>query len=213
MMQEKLVVAEYFANKHTGRFLVIGAGAGDPEELNDPMGSLLEKEWNGVFCEPNPECCAELIKTIDTNKHKIINCAITTDGGIKQFYSVIFKSGISTISSLNVLWVSGLKPNLQEQVVLKKPIIINTITFDQLLEVVGNDFDFISIDIENSPRQIDEFVCAIDFSKIAQCKMLCIEGITPRTTQYLAQFGYVPYKSEKYLHAYYNFFYVKNIPQ
>ena len=101
---------------------------------------------------------------------------------------------------------------LQDRVDFIKPIITNTITFDQLLDHMGTDFDFLSIDVEMTALEVDAFIQTLNFARLEQCKMIMIECITDASVKYLKTFGYVPYKSDKYQHSDFNHFFIRLLP-
>ena len=210
-MQEKYVVLEFFENLPAGRFLEIGANDGVPTSSTEPVWGLKEKGWAGVYCEPNPASCASLIKNIGPDRPdiEIVNCGITIDSGLKTFYSVTAKNGSTGTSSFRSHWLPLLPQSLQDRVDFIKPIITNTITFNQLLDTVGSNFDFLSIDVENLSEENDEFIHSINFDRLKNCKMIMIEGITERSIKYIESFGYSLYKSNKYMNFDFNYFFVK----
>jgi len=213
-MQEKLVVEEFFESLPKGRFLEIGANDGVPQTTDEPVWGLKEKGWSGVYVEPNPASCANLIKNIGPHRPdiKIVNCAITVESGLKTFYSATAKFGSTGTSSFRKHWLPLLPEWLQDRVDFIKPIITNTITFDQLLDHMGTDFDFLSIDVEMTALEVDAFIQTLNFARLEQCKMIMIECITDASVKYLKTFGYVPYKSDKYQHSDFNHFFIRLLP-
>lgn len=210
-MQEKFVVEEFFEHLPKGRFLEVGANDGGPQTDDEPAWGLKEKGWAGVYVEPNPASCANLIKYIGPKRPdiQIVNSAITIDSGLKTFYSVTAKTGSTGTSSFRKHWLPFLPDELQQRVSFIRPILIHTITFDQLLDHVGTDFDFVTIDVENLPNENDEFIQTINFGRLEKCKMIMIECITDSSIQYMKKFGYELYKSQKYIHSDFNFFFVR----
>ncbi len=51
------IVYDFFKNS-TGKFLEIGANIGK----NGTGWQLLQNNWEGVYCEPDPVACADLMK-------------------------------------------------------------------------------------------------------------------------------------------------------
>lgn len=211
-MQEKFVVEEFFVNLPKGRFLEVGANDGNPTLNDEPVWGLKQKGWEGVYVEPNPSSCANLLKNIGPNRPEIqvVNCAISQKSELKTFYSVTAKLGSTGTSSFQKDWITFLSQSLQNRVSFITPIIINTITFDQLFDYVGDNFDFISIDTENTSHENDELIQSINFARLQKCKMLMIESISDSSIRFLQKFNYIPYKSKKYSHSDFNFFFVKN---
>ena len=211
-MQEKYIILEYFKDQPKGRFLEIGANDGVPFNDDEPVWGLLEKGWSGVYCEPNPESCADLIKNIGPNRPdiEVVNCAITVDGGIKTFHAAMGKKRTIGLSSFNKDWITYLPQMLQDRVDFVKPILSNTITFAQLTDSLGCDFDLVTVDVENSIEENDKLIQSIDFSILNRCRMLLVESISHSTINYLASFGYTPYTSSTYTQSDFNYFFVKN---
>jgi len=211
-MQEKFVVEEFFQNLPKGRFLEIGANDGVPQTNDEPVWGLKEKGWAGVYVEPNPGSCANLIRNIGPNRPdiQIVNAAITKESGLKTFYSVTAKSGSTGTSSFRKHWLPLLPEELQNRVAFIKPIIIYTVTFDQLLDQVGTDFDFVTIDVENLPQENDEFIQSIDFGRLEKCKMIMIECLNESSIEYMKKFGYRLYHSQNYKHSHFNYFFVRD---
>jgi FkbM family methyltransferase len=214
-MQEKFVVLEFFKNLSNGKFLEIGANDGVPDADDEPVWGLKEKGWSGVYCEPNPSSCARLIKNIGPNRSdiKIVNCAITLESSLKTFYSVTAKHGSTGTSSFNDKWINYLPKILRDRVDFVRPIIINTITFSQLIDYVGNDFDFVSIDVETTAEENDKFIQNIDFSILDKCKMIMIESITESSIKYIESFGFKLYYSDNYKNSDFNHFFIRFIPE
>jgi len=195
----KQFVIDYFSNQSSGRFLEIGANDGEPYNNNEPFWGLVEKNWSGVYCEPNPIACAQLIKNVMPygDKIKIVNGALDTDTGLKTFYLSVDSKGPS--SSFHSDWMAQQtyhKPNDRQY-----PIITNSFTLENLLDNVGYDFDAMSIDIETNEYQLEQMLHDFNFSKLNNCKLIMLEVCSKKITQSLLNLGYsinttVPNKSD-----------------
>lgn len=61
----------------------------------------------------------------------------------------------------------------------------------KLLDFVGWDIDAISIDVEASGNYVDLILADIDFARLANCKLICIEGASPELCSKLSSYGYL----------------------
>ena len=199
---EKYFIQDFFKDQPTGRFLEIGACNGDTNEDSEPMWTLVEKGWSGVYCEPNPISCASLIENIFPYKDKIqiFNGAISlpnSPSGLEDFHLCL---DIPSISSFSLDWpecltksehwlehFSNLKIYPDKQI----SIITNTVSFQTLIDKVGNDFDCISIDIEANLTNVEELIMSIDWGQFKNCKLLCLEIGGGRYGAYLEKFGFI----------------------
>jgi FkbM family methyltransferase len=184
----KQFVINYFSNQLTGRFLEIGANDGEPDNNNEPFWGLVEKNWSGVYCEPNPIACAQLLKNVMPygDRIKIVNGALSTDVGLKTFYVSVDSKGPS--SSIHLEWMQQQtyhKPNDRQY-----PIITNSFTLENLLDNVGYDFDAMSIDIETNEYHLEQMLYDFNFSKLNNCKLIMLEVCSKKITQSLLNLGY-----------------------
>jgi hypothetical protein len=157
-------IVDGFFKQRKGRFLCIGSANGQ-----DQTYSLLQKGWSGVYCDPDPmalsansEKHASLLQTTHEYQDKVIivNLAITPNGGICEFY--INKT----------LALSTTKKKLS--VIDSRTIVINSISFNQLLDLVGTNFNYVQIDAEGLDKEIAE---SINWStRLLNCKMIGIES-------------------------------------
>ena len=186
---EKEFVLEYFKKKKTGQFLEVGANDGNPFSHTEPCWGLVEKGWQGVYVEPNPFGCSKLIEHLtpfNLNKFKIFNCAIDKRIQLAKFF--VSKSH-PAVSSLQENWTDNLE---QQHDFQKIEIFINTITFDQIFMSTGNNFNFISFDLECSDEILNYHINLIDWSSFKNLKLVCIEIVDYKkhVTPYLKSFGF-----------------------
>ena len=198
---EKYFIQDFFKDQPTGRFLEIGARDGEPDMDSEPMWTLVEKGWSGVYCEPNPISCASLIENILPYKDKIqiFNGAISLPDSPSRLEDFHICLDIPSISSFDVDWqeqitkgdywlehFSHLKLDTNRQI----SIITNTVTFQTLIDKVGNDFDCISIDIETRLDKVEELIMSIDWGQFKNCKLLCLEINGNKCLGHLEKFGF-----------------------
>jgi FkbM family methyltransferase len=153
-----------------GRFLGIGAHFG-----NDWSLPLLDRGWTGVYCEPDPFACVELIKNTEKyqNQIRIVNSAVMDTSGLTTFYL-----------SLNSSFLSSMRPDWMEKLLsieynkhwdlnpTQLPITTNAISFQELLDYIGTDFDLVVINAEGSDAAI---IASINWKQLTNCKMICFE--------------------------------------
>ena len=158
------IVLDFFKDNTSGKFLCIGANNG-----LDVTNKLLKLGWHGVYCEPDPYACTELLENTKefVSQVTIFNVAITADSNIQKFYVSI---GNSFISSIKPGWA-------ENQTIFKntpiRSIIINTVGFKNLLDFLDTKFDYIQIDVEGLDAEI---ISSIDWSLVVGCKMICTES-------------------------------------
>jgi FkbM family methyltransferase len=153
-----------------GKFLGIGAHIG-----NDWSLPLLDQGWTGVYCEPDPFACAELIKNTEKYQSQIsiVNSAVMATSGLRQFYLSLNSSFLSSMRSDWMEKLLSIKYNKHwDQNPRKLSITTNAISFQELLNYVGKDFDLIVIDTEGSDAEI---IASIDWKQLTNCKMICFE--------------------------------------
>ena len=170
---DEIIVLNYFAEIHNGKFLIVGAQGGD-----DFSQQLLHRGWQGVYCEPNPITCSELLNNTEDYRSQvsILNVAITPDGGPVDFY-IDPNPGESTTVK-----------NWRETTHLNRKIIVNSMTFTQLFELTGYDFDYVQTDTEGLDIKIIE---TVDWSKLTRCKMICTEAGPAVLKQLCQQAGFM----------------------
>jgi FkbM family methyltransferase len=175
-----------------GRFLGIGANIG-----YDYAWPLLSRGWSGVYVEPDPNACTALIKNCRSfgDRVKIVNCAITGAGGIKTFF-LSLKSSYN--SSLDFGWLHDMlkrhhsKDGDDHDHVY--PIMVNSLSFKDLINQVGNNFDIVVIDTEGYDTEI---AMSVDWDQFTKCKLICVEHqfaeIDPHLPliEHFAKFGFI----------------------
>ena len=176
---DDVVVSDFFKSQTTGRFLCIGSANGI-----DQTHSLIQKGWAGVYCEPDPAALVGNSSQLTglfhattefRDKIVIVNAAITATSGICNFY--INKT--IALSTTKKEWSNS------DSI----PIIINSVGVNQLLDYVGEDFDYVQIDAEGADFEI---LNTIDWSKrLPNCKLIGVELGIENWTQLWNQGNYI----------------------
>jgi FkbM family methyltransferase len=171
---DQIIVLDFFAGRVPGKFLIVGAHDG-----LDHSRRLLELGWQGVYCEPNPAICAQLIdNTRDyASKVTILNVAITPTGGPVTFYIDAQQSQWCTV-------VDSWRTSTQQG----RTLITNSMTFEQLLDLVGRDFDYVQTDVEGLDIPI---IQTVDWSRLDQCQLICTEAGPAVLKQLCKQAGFM----------------------
>ena len=166
---DKDFLSRQFEDIPIGRALIIGVNQGD----NNPAWNLIESGWKAVVCEPDPFAISILIEKHSkyADNLTIVNSAISpTTGSLLPFYLSI---GRSAMSSLQRTWLRRQKqiPIEERQ---QRQILTHTLSFQQLLDYVGTDFDLVVIDAEGIDA---ELIGSIDWTQLDNCRMVCVEQI------------------------------------
>ena len=169
--EDQAFLMREFVDLQDGRALVIGANEGN----NNPSYSLIEKGWRAVCCEPNPFA----LSTFLTNQTKyleqitFVNCAITpTPGKVTPFY-LAERTAMSSIDE-NWLRLQVERGVCPEDEAIQQQILTHTLSFQQLLNYVGADFNLVVIDAEG---QDSKLLQSIDWNQLHKCTMVCVEDI------------------------------------
>ena len=160
--QEEAVITSYFTS-NDGRFLDIGAF--DGINLSNTR-KLLENGWSGVLVEPSPIVFTKLLDaTADyADKVQLANIALTPDYFDLTVWRDSMGEAISTISQSHVQKWSSHKE--------WREFYISPVHIIDFCNTFGNDFDFISIDVEGINWQLLSAMPGWMFDK---CRMVCIE--------------------------------------
>lgn len=189
---ELLTILDFFSVEPK-TFLCIGAQDG-----LDHTHLLLRQGWTGIYCEPNPLICDELFRNVAPYKDKvtIVNSAVMNKSGLQKFYVC---TNISAISSLQETWTAHTMPGLLEMQDPNIPtdpviqeVITNVISARDLIEFVGTDIDFISIDAEGSDPDI---VKNMPWEILDKCKMVFIEYYTDEVHKFMLQHSFTLLKT------------------
>lgn len=157
--EEELHIVQYFG-KHVGRFLDVGAV--DGRQLSN-TARLAELGWGGVYVEPSPEPLSGLLANCyHKPQFTVVGAAIASTSKLVTFHN-------SRGDMISTLSEGHMKHWPAEQY---QPLLIKTITWDELISAVGIDFDFVSIDVEGLNAQL--FV-ECPSSLLLRAKCVCVE--------------------------------------
>lgn len=157
---EEQIILDFYGDKK-GRFLDIGANDGISLSCTKRLSEL---GWGGVCIEPSPSAFVKLQKLYTDNPFiEVVNCAVDNGSAIKTFYH--FPDGyISTLSKDFInLW-----PKHKHSY---RKMYLKTITFNEILNVFGCNFDFLKIDVEGIDYKILQ---AFPFERV-NLSAVCIE--------------------------------------
>jgi len=158
-MEEKYIY-RHFMDK-TGKFLDIGAWDGKTFSNTYKLAKL---GWQGVCVEPSPIAFKGLFENYkDNDKIQLVNCAVADRSELMTFY----ESNGDAIGSLD----QSHKDKWQKNVFFRE-ILTKTVTFDELCDMTGYDFDFISIDTEGTSLEIFRH---LPFQQLKNLSCICVE--------------------------------------
>ena len=173
--EEEKYIVQSLESVQNGRFLDIGAHDGI---TFSSTRKLSENGWTGVYVEPSPDVLPLLYKNANPNC-TVLPVAIGKSSGSMDFYS----SGQDMVGTLSTSHVK-----LWEKDVQFTKTIVDVITVKDLEEKVGNQFQFINIDVEGI--NLDVFN-QFDWSKWnATCVCVEYEGYKEYMTNVMRKSGY-----------------------
>lgn len=134
---EERYILEFFGDKRDGRFLDIGAQDG---ATRSNSRALAIRGWQGVCVEASPVACGKLLDLYERDERiQVVNALLAPDAGWRTFYEAS-GDGISTLSEKQRdKWASQ---------ATFRPMQAWSVTPKQLIERIGLDFDFLSLDVE-----------------------------------------------------------------
>jgi FkbM family methyltransferase len=179
LVNENKIITDYF-NGIAFCFLCIGSSDG-----NDHLFPLLSQGWQGIYCEPAPMECSELIVKTAPFKDQvtIINSAILHTSGLAPMY--ICTNGIGT-SSLHKSHADSNRQVVPNPDIRK--IVVNTLKSEDLISFIGNNLALISIDAEGSDSDI---IRSLPWKELNQCRMVFVETLTPKAEKVLRKNNFV----------------------
>jgi len=160
---EETAILAHFGTS-AGRLLDIGAWA--PDTFSNTR-ALLDRGWSGVLVEPSPKPFVKLLEQHSSNPHvRLLNAAVTVNGGISPFYDSDGDALSSTNPAHVKKWATGkCKVKFTEYAVL-------TISLNSLFDHYGFDFDFINIDVEGCSFELFE---RLPFARLTKTTCICVE--------------------------------------
>ncbi len=175
--EEEGIINNLFGDR--GRFLDVGAYEG--KTFSNTL-RLFERGWQGVLLEPSPKAFAGLKKNYEGKEGVVlIQAAIADKSGQVVFYD----SGGDAISSTELThakkWEAGYKCKFDK-------IIVSSITWDEIFDTYGVNFDFVNIDTEGTNLDL---LLKFPFSRLVP-RCLCVEfdGHAKEMQKHLNAFGY-----------------------
>jgi len=161
--EEKHIVRFFRDKIDKGSFLDIGAYNG---KAFSNTHRLALNGWSGVCLEPSPSVFPALEKLYKDRDDVVCDPRAI---GLQKETATFFDSKGDAISSFNKKHVEKWKKNWGSEF---KKVRVEVITFGDLFEEYGYDFDFINVDVEATNYQLFQ---SIDFNILDRCKLFCIE--------------------------------------
>ena len=193
---ESEIVHNFLKDCEVKRFLEIGSNSAKmSHNLLSPSWELLQSGWHGVLCEPDPHAGVELIKCVDegnlSDNVTIFNGGITLESKISEFHLAL---GRSSISSFDQLWVDT--PDISNSIKKSKQftILANTLSFQDFLNKMGNDFSYIITDVEGLDLALIE---SIEWDQFPNLKLLCTEA-PMSVAEHMYKYGFKLVKRTSY---------------
>jgi FkbM family methyltransferase len=134
---EQAVVLDFFGD-HVGRFIDIGAGDGT---TRSNTRALAIRGWQGACVEASPVAFGKLLDLYARNENvQVVNALLSPEGGWRAFYEAN-GDGISTLSEVH-------RDKWGTAGAVFRTMQMWAVTPAQLIERIGLDFDFLSLDVE-----------------------------------------------------------------
>lgn len=145
--------------------------------------ALIEQGWKAVLVEPSPIVFSQLLKNTEQYKDQIIlvNGAISAGPSTFETFYDSMGDAISGYDTNHLIkWNGHLS---------WRPMLIKTINVKELLTVIGNEFEFVTIDVEGTNLEI---LMAMPWGDMPKVQMVCVEydNKAPQMTDYMKQFGF-----------------------
>lgn len=157
---EQRVIVDFFVGR-VGRFLDIGAYNG---RTFSNTRRLLELGWDGVLVEPCPSIVSALRNNVREfgARAAVLECAVASKNGRVKFYDDGGGAVATTSADHARKWHTA--RYIETDVV--------SVTPDTLLNMTGEDFDFVKIDTEGTNVEI---VQLMPWHRLAGCRLVCVE--------------------------------------
>lgn len=179
--EEEKHITEYFKD-FKGKLLDLGAN--DGKTFSNSL-RLIELGWEAYLVEPSPKAFNKL-KALHQGNSKVECLPVAV--GMSNVKATLHESGWHLQSSKDVGLLSSLKKDETKRWKREtfEEVEVEVVDYKTLTEIIGSDFDLISIDCEGMDWEI---LSQIDLSKI---KMICVEhnGVeTEKYVSYCEKFG------------------------
>lgn len=142
---EQHYILDHFKGKTDGCFLDCGAFSG---KIFSNTFALAEMGWSGVEIEPSPAAFTGLMQNLRPFPSvKLVNAAMSYNGsGLIEFADSLGDAISTTNPAHRAVW----------GMVEYQNIYVNTINIREILRVFGEQYDFISLDVEGTNLEILE---------------------------------------------------------
>lgn len=149
-----------FFGDFKGRFIDIGAFDG---VTGSNTRALIELGWSGVSIEANPENFQTLLGK-KLNGVACVNAAVMPKAGLEKFYFSADQCGTCLDN-----------PNLKAMLPVRSSYFIAAVTPQMIADRLGDDFDFISLDVEGVDLEVLRALGPVT----GKARLLCFEDSIP----------------------------------
>ena len=166
---EQPIIANFFGNATSGRFLDIGAYDG---VTNSNTRGLLELGWSGVLVEAAPAAFDILVGNNVGLKTTLVHAAFMPKAGLVKFYDtdprgkpgdIHLRQLCTAMQQHNVAHYGGVEYH------------VSACTAEDIVALSGDHFDFVSVDIEGLDLEVLPFMGTL----LKNTRLLCFEDTVP----------------------------------
>ena len=189
---DDVIIRQFFNSLETGRFLEIGSNDG----VDGHTRFLLEQGWHAVYCEPDPYACSRLIANTESfnDRVTIVNSVIAPTSGPLNFYLAMNGDNMSSTKSE---WLDNQfipEHNKITNMATRNPsgirqVITNAMSFLDLINIVGSDFDLIVTDMEGADAAT---IQSINWEQFTKTKLIVTEAGASVAKHLYTSGGFMP---------------------
>lgn len=178
-----------------GFFLEAGASNGVWQSNSYYLEELLG--WSGILVEPNKNMFDSCVENRKNSKNYFYNCALVSSDYPYDFIKGYFNE--QDYENILMAQIDGVEQSEERsrRWLGKQPIFVPAKTLDSIMEEVGDNIDFLSLDVEGYELE------ALDGSKIERHrpKYVCVEiwSDGPQQEKIKEYFAQRDYKVNQYL--------------
>lgn len=182
---EETHILKYFSGDGVGtrhRFLEVG---GYNPKIFSNTRALVELGWHGTYVEPAPVNFASFLTEYrDRPEIVLVNAVLDAAPGLTEFYD----SGGDALSSLSTAHITRWQ---QAGVKFRKYLAVS-VTWDDLLNTTGEDYEMLNLDVEGMSTQLFRL---LPLKRLPALRLVVIEhdGNHMEIRDRLIEFGFRPF--------------------